>query len=143
MCDIINAVSVSSIDSVFWITEQERRALPLINFKHPPLHVFSCGTSFQLLRLFRLAYLCNPDSFNPKNMKTIFEKFFTLLTQTANPAHQLDILQPLGGFCFCCCSLIQWQFQREVQLLRAWIENNWNSDDACFCSLALLSPKDV
>jgi FKBP12-rapamycin complex-associated protein len=143
MCDIINAVSPSYIDAVFWIAEKEPRALPLISFKRPPLHVFSCGTSFQLLRLFRLAYLCNPDSFTGDNLKTVFEKFYTLLTQTASPAHQRDILQSLGGFCFCCCAVIQAQFQREVQPLRAWIEKNWNSDEACFAYLSLLSPKDA
>jgi hypothetical protein len=30
-----------------------------------------------------------------------------------------------------------------VQPLRVWIENNWNSGEACFCDLALLSLKDA
>jgi hypothetical protein len=140
MCDIINAVSPSYIDAVFWIVEKERRSLQLLGFKRPPLHVFSCGNSLQLLPLFRLAHICQPDSFTDENLKTVFDKYATLLTHTPNAQQQKEILQSLGGF---CCSLIQNQFVREVQPLKTWIEKNWNSDEACFAYLPLLYPKDA
>ena len=145
MCDIGNPVSEIYIKAMYSIVNDDPRALPLLAPNRVPIHVFWQLSTYHLLDVIHLAYICCPDMFTGENFNTIFDGYHQLLEANMESINGnfLVTLKSLGMFCFCCSTLIQNQFLQQVDPLKTIIKAHLEISEAKYAYLSLMSPRDI